>query len=139
MLILLLKHRDASAKSDETVVVVDLSDPDHAALREPGGAIKVILPDHGGSVIVTRIDGDTYTAFSTICPHWGCEVDLPDTDHVIRCPCHGSSFDMRGRVISGPAEVDLAPFELEIKPGATAVESATWGQLKRSQTSNSRA
>lgn len=111
---------------------MDLTNPDFAALRQPGGAVKVALPGQADPIIVTRIDDATYVAFSSACTHQGCEVLLPDSDGVIRCPCHGSSFDMRGKVIGGPAPTDLPSFPVEVKQRPTAVKGASWGQIKRS-------
>jgi Rieske Fe-S protein len=44
---------------------------------------------------------------SATCPHLGCIVHWNSAEHTWDCPCHGSRFDCRGKVINGPANTDL--------------------------------
>jgi Rieske Fe-S protein len=48
---------------------------------------------------------------SAACPHLGCIVHWNAAAASWDCPCHGSRFDYKGRVINGPANRDLAPAE----------------------------
>ncbi|MCL6738429.1 Rieske (2Fe-2S) protein [Streptomyces neyagawaensis] len=61
-------------------------------------------------------EGD-FRAFSAFCPHRGCMVKSIG-DSAIRCPCHGSSFDLAdGSVLGGPATTGLIPKPLQIRQG----------------------
>lgn len=51
-------------------------------------------------------------AFSTVCPHLGCGVDYDERTHTFACPCHGSSFDLQGRRLSGPSPRGLDELEV---------------------------
>ncbi|MCI0331682.1 MAG: FAD-dependent oxidoreductase [Planctomycetes bacterium] len=46
---------------------------------------------------------------SAVCPHLGCIVHWNAAEHSWDCPCHGSRFDAKGKVINGPSNVDLEP------------------------------
>lgn len=48
---------------------------------------------------------------SAACPHLQCIVAWNSADRTWDCPCHGSRFDPLGKVLNGPANVDLTPFE----------------------------
>jgi len=52
-----------------------------------------------------------FTALSLVCPHLGCTVE-PQPDG-FTCPCHGSRFDLSGKVMRGPAGKALFVLHLE--------------------------
>jgi glycine/D-amino acid oxidase-like deaminating enzyme/nitrite reductase/ring-hydroxylating ferredoxin subunit len=62
-------------------------------------------------VAVFRDDQGARHEFTAVCPHLGCIVDWNDGEKTWDCPCHGSRFDCYGKVISGPANIDLAAME----------------------------
>ena len=41
------------------------------------------------------------------CAHLGCELSFNDSEKTWDCPCHGSRYDIYGKVISEPATTDL--------------------------------
>src|SRR5688500_2637368 len=55
----------------------------------------------------------TVHACSATCTHMGCVVSWNDVERTWDCPCHGSRFDPRGKVVNGPANADLAPEKLK--------------------------
>lgn len=44
---------------------------------------------------------------SAKCTHKGCTVRWDSKDKCWSCPCHGSKFDVDGKVLHGPAMKDL--------------------------------
>lgn len=72
-----------------------------SAVPVGGGAI---FADQG--VVVTQPVEGEYAAFSTVCPHQGCAV-AEITGGQLVCPCHGSTFDLAGSVVTGPAPTGL--------------------------------
>ncbi len=62
--------------------------------------IGAVTPFAKENFVVYRDDEGVY-AISTLCTHLGCTV--APTAEGFQCPCHGSRFDKRGGVKSGPA------------------------------------
>ena len=52
-----------------------------------------------GSVYLKR-KGEKITAWNTVCPHLGCQVDVV-ADGSFKCPCHNSMFKPDGSVTAG--------------------------------------
>lgn len=48
-----------------------------------------------------------FAAVSAVCTHLGCTVRHVAGEGFV-CPCHGSRFDLEGRVVDGPAPRPLA-------------------------------
>ena len=80
------------------------------------GSLDELAPGQGG---IVRVDGERVAAFrdedgtlhalSPVCTHLFCHVKFNDAERTWDCPCHGSRFDVDGRVIEGPAVKDLEP------------------------------
>ncbi|MFP5376817.1 MAG: FAD-dependent oxidoreductase, partial [Acidimicrobiia bacterium] len=79
-----------------------------------------------GEGAVVRVDGRAVAAYrdeagavhgvSPVCTHMACHVAFNTAEKSWDCPCHGSRFDTRGCVLSGPAVEDLEP--RDARPGA---------------------
>jgi glycine/D-amino acid oxidase-like deaminating enzyme/nitrite reductase/ring-hydroxylating ferredoxin subunit len=76
---------------------------DSAPIDEiPPGQAR-ILRDGMGRKGVYRHDDGTLHAVSLRCTHLGCLVRWNGGERSWDCPCHGSRFDVEGRVLEGPA------------------------------------
>lgn len=83
-----------------------------ALLRVP----KNELPANGALVyresrIALVREGVDIIALSLVCPHLGCTVSVTPMGMV--CPCHGSRFNRKGELLSGPATEPLAQLAIE--------------------------
>lgn len=75
-----------------------------------------------GSVWLVR-KGDAVTAFSAVCPHLGCSVNVAaEASQGFSCPCHTSAFDPSGKRVSGPSPRDLDPLATRIEDGVVVVD-----------------
>jgi Rieske Fe-S protein len=72
-----------------------------------------------GAVWLIRDSATAVRAFSSICPHLGCGIDLSG-DHFV-CPCHDTAFDLRGGHVSGPSPRGMDPLEVRIADGWVSV------------------
>lgn len=82
------------------------------------------IPPQGALVYRTeRIallrEGETVFALSLVCTHLGCTINVAADG--LSCPCHGSRFDRRGRVLQGPADRPLPMLELVENNGVVEV------------------
>jgi glycine/D-amino acid oxidase-like deaminating enzyme/nitrite reductase/ring-hydroxylating ferredoxin subunit len=71
-----------------------------------------IFKADGRKLAVYRDSDGAVHAVSAICTHQGCEVAFNPIEHSWDCPCHGSRFDINGRVLDGPAKKPLEKHQL---------------------------
>jgi cytochrome b6-f complex iron-sulfur subunit len=70
---------------------------------------RTVVPDVPALLIH---DQGGFTALSLICTHLGCTVQQ-NTDG-LTCPCHGSRYDEKGKVLQGPAVKPLTVWRVEL-------------------------
>ncbi|MBN1571595.1 MAG: Rieske (2Fe-2S) protein [Deltaproteobacteria bacterium] len=75
------------------------------------GGFNVI---EGEKIFVFR-KGDSFSAMSGKCTHFGCLVER-QADGSFLCPCHASVFDGKGGVKKGPAKKDLVWHNVKVMP-----------------------
>ena len=82
------------------------------------GVGKAAKLTHGSTtVIVSQPSAGEYKAFSTVCTHQGCQVQVQDSNRIV-CPCHGSEYAVAdGSVVHGPAEEALTSYPVQVKGG----------------------
>jgi Rieske Fe-S protein len=79
---------------------------------------RINIPSEGALVYVDQQvavlrRAEQLYALSLVCTHLGCTVQV-NPDGII-CPCHGSHFDLAGKVKSGPATRALERLELRLR------------------------
>jgi len=105
----------------------------------PGSAIRFSTTAFDGFVVN---DGDSIRALASTCTHMGCTLAFRPDWQDLRCPCHGASFDLEGRLANSrnrwreegayrgdahayPIDLpDLPRPELKIEDGAVYVWTA---------------
>lgn len=85
-----------------------------------GGALDQFIPNSvtafvRGRFYLARLEDGGFLALSRKCTHLGCTVPWVVEKNRFICPCHGSSFDITGNVISPPAPraLDMHPVIIE--------------------------
>jgi len=76
-----------------------------------------------GEAKVVKYEGDSYAVYKesngklhlvrSTCPHALCEVRWNNAELSWDCPCHGSRFNINGKLLTGPTVKDLPKIESE--------------------------
>ena len=66
------------------------------------------------AVLVHLPDGK-YTSLSAKCTHMGCTVAFQAKEEDFICECHGSIFNIKGKVLKGPATIPLPVYNVDIE------------------------
>ena len=98
--------------------VAALRAPTAESLRPGEGAIA---RHDGARAACYRDEEGEIHAVSMTCTHLGCQVAFNTAERTWDCPCHGSRFDIDGRVLEGPAVKDLSPKTSTSNEGATLI------------------
>jgi uncharacterized membrane protein/nitrite reductase/ring-hydroxylating ferredoxin subunit len=117
------RHRRETETPQRTRVVPKAGDwvPVAGADALPeGGTLRVDV--QGQVLCVAKSEGRFY-AFQEFCTHrYGPLSEGAICRNEVSCPWHGSVFDMgTGRVVKGPAKVDLKTYRAELRDGQICV------------------
>ena len=97
---------------------IEIAINDYPELTKVGGS-KLIKDIEIGSqtdnIIIVRKKEDEFVVFSAICRHKKCNVKYKNEKSLFVCPCHGSTYDMEGKVQKGPSTTDIPKYKFERK------------------------
>jgi Rieske Fe-S protein len=80
-------------------------------LKNTGEGKLLEVDNTGLRIMLIKTDANSFTALDPVCTHKGCE--LIKRKNFLECPCHGSEFDLAGKVLKGPAEIPLGGYRTE--------------------------
>lgn len=60
-------------------------------------------------IAVYKDEGGKLCKFTAVCPHLKAIVQWNEDEKSFDCPVHGSRFTCTGKLVNGPAKIDLAP------------------------------
>lgn len=89
---------------------IDIDAAAHPELEEVGGRIVVDAEGLEGAVLLLNT-GEVHRALYIVCTHQQCNLK-PSRDF-LTCGCHGSTFNLKGEVVRGPATRRLPSFRTE--------------------------
>jgi nitrite reductase/ring-hydroxylating ferredoxin subunit len=110
----------ATLGGDDALVAGDGFWVEVAQLSElpPGSALRFSTAAFDGFVVN---DAGEVRALSSVCTHMGCNLLYRPEWRDLRCPCHGASFDLAGRLANGrrawreePYPGDAAAYPIEL-------------------------
>lgn len=88
---------------------------DVAPLAADGDTLVTPTPGFDGApILIERRSARAFVALSMQCTHEGCPVK-PPSGGIIKCPCHGSEYDLDGNVLHGPAQFPLARYAVSYR------------------------
>lgn len=104
--------------------VVTLSLSQIPGLTAANGHLVLALADGNrrADLVVINVGG-SYKAFTSICTHEGCSVNGFNGARMI-CPCHGSEYDLTGKVVAGPAPLPLREYTVVLNSAAQTLTIA---------------
>jgi nitrite reductase/ring-hydroxylating ferredoxin subunit len=90
----------------------------YPALAAPGGSVQLKFIDYLKPLTLNRVETDLFVTLDSVCTHSGCTVGrFIVANNRMSCPCHGSRYDIEGRVFrdangdsTEPASDDLGRY-----------------------------
>ena len=101
----------------------------------PGSAVRFSTAAFDGFVVN---DAGAVRALSSVCTHMGCTLHFRPDWQDLRCPCHGASFGLDGRLANGrgtwrsegayPGDAQAYPIELPdlVRPEVKVEDGLIW-------------
>jgi cytochrome b6-f complex iron-sulfur subunit len=65
--------------------------------------------------LLVRVSDTEWKAFSAVCTHLNCTVQYQDASKQIWCACHNGTYDLNGKVVSGPPPNGLEEYAVKVR------------------------
>ncbi len=88
---------------------------------------KTVVPFNKNKVVsfydnyIVVNQNETTTVLSTRCSHLGCKINELENGKLV-CPCHGSEYDLNGKVLKGPAFKNLEVIPSKVISNGESIE-----------------
>jgi len=86
------------------------------------GKVQDLKPNSGKIVkfgnkpaLIVRVNDTEWKAFSAVCTHLNCTVQYQEGRREIWCACHNGTYDLNGRVASGPPPKPLEELAVKLR------------------------
>jgi Rieske Fe-S protein len=86
------------------------------------GKVQDLKPNSGKIVkfgnkpaLLVRVNDSEWKAFSAVCTHLNCTVQYQEGRREIWCACHNGTYDLNGRVASGPPPKPLEELAVKLR------------------------
>jgi|LGOV01.1.fsa_nt_gb nitrite reductase/ring-hydroxylating ferredoxin subunit len=77
-----------------------------------------------GQFYLACLADGSFLALSRTCTHLGCSVPWDEEKNQFVCPCHGSTFNLTGEVLTAPAPRPLDIYPVRIENGIVKVDTS---------------
>jgi nitrite reductase/ring-hydroxylating ferredoxin subunit len=75
------------------------------------------------SMVIVKHNGEVF-ALNSRCPHMGCSfANGTLKDYILKCPCHGWTFDIRNGEYQVNKNIKLETFETKVENGQVLVKA----------------
>lgn len=107
---------NGTAISGGITLAIDASSP----LSAVGSA--ALVQTSIGTFLVAHTAESSFVALNAICTHETCTITGFSSQNYV-CPCHGSTFDINGRVLGGPAPAALRQYPTQFTSGVLTISA----------------
>ena len=91
-----------------------------------GGSIQLMFNEVMKPITLNRVSRQEFVALDSICTHVGCTVGAFDLGaNCMTCPCHGSRYDLEGRVFRDGNGISTEPAANDLNRFETSFDEAT--------------
>jgi nitrite reductase/ring-hydroxylating ferredoxin subunit len=113
---------ELSAVAANSPARLQLKLADFPDLQPVGGSMQLVFSSIQPPLTINRVSAAEFAAVDSVCTHAACTVDkFSIASGCMECPCHGSQFDARGRVIGGPADADMNAFATSFDTASSTI------------------
>ncbi len=117
------------AQVEETLpesATIRLKSADYPILEAPGGSVQIRFNELVKPLTINRLSPQEFITLDSICTHLGCTVGtFRNANNCMTCPCHGSRYDIEGRVFRNGSGVSSEPAPNDLNRFDTTYDEAT--------------